>query len=174
MLENKRNYFWYVVVNLVFGGMVFVISLLSALTGTRAQTGERTLYFDHEMMPDHIFYPLVAVYDQVHLQLSSPVEQILIREELAKRRLGAASELFREGKNELAFVTLGKAHQYLLRVNNDVEHLTEARTMVGEVSALDGEFTREYARLRHYMSDSQQASVTRMSDELATAGGKLP
>ena len=174
MLENKRNYFWYAVVNLTFGGAVFAISLLTALTGTRAQTGERVLYFDHEMMPDHLFYPLVAVYDRVHLQLSSPVEQIVIRENLAKKRLNAAGALFREGKNELAFVTLGKAHQYLLRVNNDVEHLAEARALVGEVSALNRDFAQEYVRLRHYMSDSQQASVTRMSDELATAGGKLP
>jgi len=169
MLENKRIYRWFVITNVVFGLGVFVISLVTTLTGSRATLGGQQLYFGREILPDHVFYPVMVVGERLELTLAQPADKILIRQQLARKRLSAAEQLFRLGKRELAWVTLGKAHQYLLQVNDEVDATGSAQEYLGRVIDLNQDFVAEYQALRPFMTDSQLAETTQMCQQLKYA-----
>ena len=166
MLENRRAYTWYVVINLLFGVGIFLVSLFYALTGIAANGEGRHLYFGREILPDHVFYPVMAAVDRFELLAATPEEQFRLRQQLAIKRLLAAEQLYLQGQNELAFATLGKAHQYLLQANQDWEHLSHPEKMYLDLVRLNNKFINKYSHLHRYMSDSQWASVTQMAQAI--------
>jgi len=168
MLKNKKYYRVYVCLNLVFGLGVFLISLTTALSGSREVVGERQLYFGREILPDHVFYPMVALADRVELWATPEPDRVVIQEELARKRLAAAEQLYSQGKIDLAWVTLRKAHQYALEAKQSAGEGNDEsqRQLIGQ---LYQDMTSEYTKIHQYMPDGQWASVTRMIDELQLA-----
>ena len=176
MLENPKVYRFYAVATLAFGLFVFLVSLIAAMSGERLhlRTGEeRTLYFDRKVLPDHVFYPVLVAVDRLELEFSDPQEQLELRMDLAGKRLEAAKALYAQDKSELAFVTLGKAHQYLLRANDDVFSLGNAHDYMTYLLNMDRRFASEYEYLKTSMTDSQKARVEEMIQDLRGRGEKL-
>ncbi|MBQ6154719.1 hypothetical protein IJJ27_02190 [bacterium] len=176
MLEKRKNYIWYCVIVLTFGFLVFVISLVSAMSGGRVggrTAPERQLYFGNQILPDHVFYPVLVAVDRLELEFSEPREQLEMRMKLADKRLEAAKGLFAKGKQELAFVTLGKGHQYLLRANDDALQYDKTDSLVVMVDRMNRRFASEYEYLKASMNDGQQAMTEKMIEELHVAGMKL-
>lgn len=161
MLENKRNYWWFAVISFILGVSVFMISLISAVSGPREVVGERQLYFGREILPDHVFYPVVALGDRVELWWAADAEKPVVQRKLARKRLEAATELYRQGKAELAWVTLRKAHQYVLQASQGVRGEQEQ-----QAQELRAECVQQYTLVHKYMPDSQWAGTTRMIEEL--------
>jgi hypothetical protein len=101
---------------LAFGGGVLFISLFTATrvasTG-KEMSSERQLYFNREVLPDHLFYPVLMVKDRLQLETASDNERVFMNVEYAHRRLEYAEELLKGKKNVLALTTLTKAEAYL-------------------------------------------------------------
>jgi len=165
MLKNKNNYIWYVCLNLFFGLSVFTASLVVAIAGPREVVGERQLYFGREILPDHVFYPMVALGDRMELWAAPVPDRVTIQTELARKRLSAAHQLYTQGKIDLAWVTLRKAHQYALEARSSLQG-QENSDGQALVTQLNQDMISEYTIIHKYMPDSQWASVTRMIDEL--------
>ncbi|MBQ6437886.1 hypothetical protein IJJ12_00710 [bacterium] len=176
MLENKKFYRWYAVSVLLIGGLIFAISLLTAMQGPSPaiRESERVLYFDRKILPDHVFYPVVVAVDRLELELTPREQQAAMRMAYAQKRLAASWSLFTAGKNDLAFATLNKAHAYLLAANTQVAAgEATAGDQTENISAVNQEFMDEYKTLKAYMTDSQQARAEVMIAELKTVGEHL-
>ena len=175
MLKYKKNYRWFATLTLLFGLVVFGISLVSAMAGGRMQVGatERSLYFDRKILPDHVLYPVLVAVDRLELEFSTPEEKMVLRMDYATKRLEAAKALFYQDKNELALITLGKAHQYLLQANDDVWRMGDKGKYLTFIVELNKQFRQEYQDLKIFMNDSQQARAETMREELKAVGDRL-
>ncbi len=175
MLENRKTFVWFAIVMIVFGLFVFLISLIATMSASKIamHERERTLYFDRKILPDHVFYPLIVVVDRLELKMSEPEERIVLEMDYAGKRLEAAKALFKQEKNDLAFVTLNKAHQYLLKANEDVFNLERQGKYLNFTVGLNKKFQQEYEKLKENMDDAQKARTQVMIEELQAVGGKL-
>lgn len=159
--DNKKAYGWFAGVMAFLGVSLFVISLVSAIASGKMDSHmrERTIYFDRKILPDHLFYPVLVTFDRLELELADKQTQTLLKMDYAGKRLSAAKALFVQGKKDLAFVTLGKAHQYLLRANNDMRTEGQEKQFKYLVNELNQEFVGEYDKTKQYMTDAQKAVV---------------
>lgn len=166
--NHKKAYLWFALSMSILGVLFFAISLAATMSDNKitVHERERKLYFDRKILPDHLFYPVLMAIDRLELELSSTEEQTLLRMDYAGKRLEAAKALFGQSKNELAFVTLGKAHQYLLQANNAViDQNQEARYGVF-VKKLNQQFIADYRQLEIYLDEAQKSTVDGMIEEL--------
>ncbi len=116
---------------LIFGGAIVVVSLMSAASSQAYQDERmsgRKLYLGKEILPDHLFYPVLVAADKARLVVAEPVDKIYLKIDYSNRRLGYAKQLLLDGEVELAQSTLTKSQKYL----NSAVHDT-----------LDGEFSLE-------------------------------
>jgi hypothetical protein len=175
MLENKRIYRWFVVLTVFLGGVVFLISLATAASETKIQTIEqgKKIYFNRTILPDNLLYPVLAAVDRLELELAGDEEKIALRLDFAYKRREAAKALLREGKPDLAVVTLGKAHQYLLQASGQVLALDGQHELVEFVVGLDQEFAAEYEEWKFRVNDSQRAKLDVMAVEIQDMERKL-
>jgi hypothetical protein len=175
MLKNKRIYRWFVVLTVFFGWGVFLASLATSISTAKVQAMDHgsKLYFDREILPDNLLYPILAAVDRLELELASGEDQIVLRLDFANKRLGAAEALLARGKAELALVTLEKAHQYLLRANEQVRAMQDREQFEDFVAAMDQQFVEEYEAWKFRVSDSQRAKLDIMIVEMIDAEHKL-
>ncbi len=101
---------------LLLGILVVAISLISANNQTfPGDTSSRKyLYFSTEILPDHLFYPVLMIVDRAALtSAKSPSERIRIQVNYAYRRLNSAKALAAKQKTGMALSTLTKSQKYL-------------------------------------------------------------
>lgn len=101
---------------LFFAFTILGVSITSASLATNHEQdslSNRQFYLNQEILPDHIFYPLLMLQDKAKLALASEDEQIYLRVELAWRRLTSAKELIKKGEKALAITTITKSQKYL-------------------------------------------------------------
>lgn len=166
--DHKKAYGWFAAIMIILGGGIFVVSLITAMLGNKMDTHqrERVLYFDRKILPDHLFYPVLAAIDRMELEISNDEEKIVLKMEYAGKRLESAKALMDEGKVELGYVTLGKAHQYLLQANNDILQQQQERKYLNFVQDLNRKFMGEYVDLGLMLNDAQQNNLQMMAAEL--------
>jgi len=101
---------------LFIGGGIVLVSLSSA-SASQAYSQEnfshRKLYWGEEILPDNLFYPVIAMADKARLEMSLPTERIYLQINYSHRRLGYAKELLIKGQKDLAQSTLTKSQKYL-------------------------------------------------------------
>jgi hypothetical protein len=104
---------------LVFGLGILGLSLTTATAAesatTSMQASSRQLYWDGQVLPDHVAYPVLMALDRAKLEAASPSERIFIQVEFANRRLEYSQELLDKENTSLAITTLTKAYKYLIR-----------------------------------------------------------
>jgi hypothetical protein len=107
---------------LFFAGGILVTSLAAASqvssSGEKPST-DRELYFDREILPDNMLYPVRMAVDRIHLETASTDERVFMELEFANRRLGYGEELLSLHKENLAVTTITKAEQYLFHAVQD-------------------------------------------------------
>jgi len=174
-MKKDKNYLWLSIGIITFGIVIFLISLTSAMTNNKLELHreEKTFYFDRTILPDNVFYPILMAVDRLELELSNDEEKVVLQMDYAVKRLEAAKILLQQGKTELALVTLGKAHQYLLSANEAVREMEQQGKYLPFAVGLNKQFQTEYEHMSTQVSDIQSNQIKVMIEELKAVGGKL-
>lgn len=175
IMKKDKNYLWLSIGIITFGIVIFLISLTSAMTNNKLELHreEKTFYFDRTILPDNVFYPILMAVDRLELELSNDEEKVVLQMDYAVKRLEAAKILLQQGKTELALVTLGKAHQYLLSANEAVREMEKQGKYLPFAVGLNKQFQTEYEHMSTQVSDIQSNQIKVMIEELKAVGGKL-
>lgn len=101
-----------------FGASILAISLIKtsavkALSEAEVESSRKQLYFNREMQPDHLLYPLKVAQEKLELLTLSPEERIEKKIEFSKQRFESAKNLLSEEEFELSLATFIKSQQYL-------------------------------------------------------------
>jgi len=101
-----------------FGASILIISLIKtsavkALSVAEVESSRKQLYFNREIQPDHILYPLKVAQEKIELLFLSPEERIEKKIELSQQRFDFAKNLLSEKEFELSLATFIKSQQYL-------------------------------------------------------------
>lgn len=176
MLANKRVYFYFALCFFTSGILIFLISLFVAFARTSTDGYEQSslIYFNREILPDNVLYPLLMAADQLTLTFANDERKLFLQMDYALKRLDTSYSLVNMGKTDLAFITLGKAHQYLLQVNQKL--LTHAVFVQYQYLGrnLNDYFLTQYQQMRDNFTDSQQANLEIMRQELLSCLSQLP
>lgn len=108
---------------LLLGGAVVAISLMSASTSLAYRDdhiSKRRLYLAKEILPDNLFYPVLAVSDRARLEMATPVDRVYLKIDYSHKRLGFAKQLLINGETQLAQSTLTKSQKYLNSAMQDI------------------------------------------------------
>lgn len=175
MLENRKTFRWFAIITIFLGVLVFLISLLATMSIGRNEISakNKVVYFDQKILPDHLLYPLLVAIDRLELKMADKEEAAGLEMDYAKKRMQAAKALFYQEKGELAFVTLGKAHQYLLNANTSINKMADNQSQIKKWREIQKQFKSDYNDLRIFMSDSQKARLEVMQGELIAVEGAL-
>ena len=109
---------------LLFGAFIVWLSLSASVqiaSADNVSASQKRLYFNREVLPDHVFYPVLMAIDRSRLEAAHPVEKIYLQIEYANRRLFYAAELLETGKSDLALTTLTKAEKYMLQAAREAQ-----------------------------------------------------
>ncbi len=166
--DNRKAYWWFVLIMTTMGTVFFVLSMFSSVSSgvTGLAARERQIYFDRKILPDHLFYPVLMILDKIKLDAADTETKILLKTDYAEKRLAAAKNLFVQGKNDLAFVTAGKAHQYLLQANHEILSEVEGKKYTGLIKEMNYSFAVEYENLKQYLTDGQKATIDDWGQQL--------
>ncbi len=165
--HSRRAYLIYSLCLLFLGLAFFFVSVAATFTSMHSDTSisDRRLYFDRDILPDHLFYPVLMFTDQVRLTLTQPPAKPLLQLEYAQTRLAAAKTLFVQGKTPLAFTTASKAHQYLLQANHAHSN-SDSHQQQFLFDTVNQEFIDEYQNLKQYLPDSQVTTLDQWIGEI--------
>lgn len=124
-------------VGLMVGLLVVAVSLMSAnrvvsYSGTRASC--RKFYLSQEILPDHLFYPVIAGFDRLILLLASSEEKIYLKTDYGRIRYKYAQGLVEKNKNDLALTTLSKSQKYFNVAAHDAINLSNSTQLKKYVS----------------------------------------
>lgn len=157
---------------LIFGSSIVLISLFSAnrvfSQGDDLGIARRKLYFQTEVLPDHLLYPLMMILDKVRLEITPPEEAVDLQLSYAWRRLEYTERLLTDGYQSLSFSTLTKAYKYYNA------GLVQAQTISlrqdkREFLVQDTELFEDRAKkLELNFTDSQQQELMRLEFEQST------
>ena len=127
------------VLGILVGIGIFGITLLVAAQVSSHGQGDlqsqRRLYFDDEIKPDHLLYPLVAGADRLKLALASQDEKVVLQIAYAERRFEHARQLLEAGQEELAVATFTKSQQYLFLAASGLEECQRSRELNADLLA---------------------------------------
>jgi len=111
----KKQNIIFASIALVFGLFVFLISLFIASQNNlhlASGVSEKTFYTG-TILPDHIFYPVLMVFDRGLLLFATEEKEVAARIYLAQDRMERAQLLLLKDQEELALTTLTKSQKYL-------------------------------------------------------------
>jgi len=108
--------------SILFGLGIISVSLFSAsqpFASDLPSVTRTSFYFGSRILPDHILYPVVMVFDRLYLLSLPKDKRTPVEVQYAFDRMRSAEELL-DGKNnpELALATLKKSQRYLLLAGN--------------------------------------------------------
>lgn len=154
---------------LLLGGAIALLSLFSA---NRVFSQEefvpltrQKLYFQKEILPDHLLYPVFVGFDRARLELSKPEKAVELSRQYAWDRLESTKGLLAHGYQELSFSTATKAFKYSSEALSRAQGLSftqEQRVFFVQDSE---RFQQEMARLSGSFSDTQNQELARLSAE---------
>ena len=151
---------------LALGASIALISLLSAnrvfSQGENLALTSKKLYFQEEILPNHLLYPVYMVIDKVKLELAQPAEVIDLQILYAWRRLEYTEQLLPEGYQSLSFSTLTKAFKYYnagLTASQAATLRPDQRTFLVQDAI---HFRERAAKLESHFTDTQQQELIRL------------
>ncbi|MEA2056623.1 MAG: DUF5667 domain-containing protein [Patescibacteria group bacterium] len=125
-------------VGLMIGLLIIAVSLMSAnrivsYSGTRVSC--RKFYLSQEILPDHLFYPIIAGFDRVILWLAGNEEKIYLRTDYGQIRYKYAQGLLEKNKKDLALTTLTKSQKYFNIAAHEAINLSDSIELKKYVSS---------------------------------------
>jgi predicted nucleic acid-binding protein len=153
---------------LLFAFSILGISLFStprAILANGETATKSKLYFNQEILPDHVLYPALMAVDRLQLETATDSERVYVEIDYANNRLAAAKALLEKNDPALAVTTITKAEKYLQHAANEVkkqqappntrQHLLDAiQYHAMEIKELESQFT-----------DAQRAVVDQLVEE---------
>ncbi|OGJ37559.1 MAG: hypothetical protein A2383_00880 [Candidatus Pacebacteria bacterium RIFOXYB1_FULL_39_46] len=155
---------------LIFGGVVVLMSLMSAnrifSQGSGLELTKQKLYFQGEILPDHLLYPTFAGLDRLQIIMANNSNKVDLKTECAWKRLAYTQALLEKGHLELSFSTLTKAYKYYLDALITAQSLSlttlQKERLIESVEIF--QFTAN--DLFTSFSDSQQEELNRLGNQL--------
>jgi hypothetical protein len=104
----------------LFVGLTIAGISFSAATSGEAYSendhsaSSKKLYLNQKLLPDHLFYPVVAATDRTRLELATPIDRIYLQVQYGQRRFLYTKELLEKGHRSLALSTLTKSQKYFI------------------------------------------------------------
>ncbi len=103
------------VLALGFGGLLLGLSLLTVSYKVLGQHyGTRTFYLTGPILPDHVLYPALMIWDRYRLYQATPEQRFDLHLTYATRRQWASEQLAYRGQKDMAVMTAVKGQKYLL------------------------------------------------------------
>lgn len=156
---------------LALGVGIVLISLFSAnrvfSQGEMPPLARQKLYFQPNIMPDHLLYPVFMAFDRAHLEMLPAEQKVSVHLEYAWKRLEYTEALLKEGYQSLSFSTLTKAHKHYVEGLSQAQSLgfsQEKRQFLIEDSA---RFQAESHSLLESFSDDERHELARLHTDLA-------
>jgi hypothetical protein len=151
---------------LIFGGSIMLVSLLSAnrvfSQGDDMELARRKFYFQTEVLPDHLLYPLFMAFDRLRLEITPDQEAVDLQLAYAWRRLEYTERLLADGYQSLSFSTLTKAYKYYNEALSTAESI-DLRPDQREFLVVDGQAFLDRAKaLEPNFTDTQQQELMRL------------
>lgn len=151
-----------------FGVAILLTSLATA--GQVNSSGEkssapRELYFNREILPDHMFYPVMMAADRIKLETAATNDRIFLEIQFSNSRLEMATQLFDQNKNELAATTLTKSLKYLQQAALEAQqHAVPDSVRNVIIRAIDYN-KKETAKIFDKVPEDQRSSIQQLLDE---------
>jgi len=163
---------------LFLGTLVLAVSLLKSVPvvhSSQGEPGSPSFYVNGEVLPDHIFYPILMVRDRLRLEAAEPTERLYLQTEYANRRLRAGLDLLAKDNQLLALTTITKAQKYLLRSS---EEAMDSQPPVGQAVLSHVVRTIEFhsaavASVKDQFSDQDRAVLDKLQAELEVVAQRL-
>lgn len=77
------------------------------------EVSHKSFYLTGNILPDHIFYPVIMVGDRLKLSAASPSEKVYLQLDYSERRFDSVAQLLDKDNAVIAFSTLTKSQKYL-------------------------------------------------------------
>lgn len=113
----QKNRVLFAFVAILFGVFIVTISLFAYASNKTAQFEKKsttTFYLSRTILPDHVLYPVLMMFDRGLLFVSRGEPELYLRIRLAQDRMLRAQKLLEKGDEVLALSTLTKSQKYLL------------------------------------------------------------
>lgn len=156
---------------------IMAVSLASASRAESKDTSPistRRLYFNQEILPDHLLYPVAMVGDRARLVVATDVdERAQLQVLYAERRLDSAHKLIEKGESDLAITTLTKAQKYMLQAVAAVESHTVSSTTKSLVISAITDYLDRVAVCKSDHPEIASPDLDALTHELRSAADRL-
>lgn len=125
----------------------------------------RELYFNKEILPDHMLYPALMAADRIKLETATNNDRIFLELQYSNSRLEMSQQLLKENKKELAASTLTKSLKYLEQAALDAQkdHSPDSvKTLI--IRAIDYN-NKEVAKMISELPETDKSSIQQLLDE---------
>lgn len=154
---------------LSLGGAIALVSLFSANRVFSQEEAppmaRQKLYFQKEILPDHLLYPVFAGFDRLRLELASPERGVELSVQYAWDRLKSTESLLANGYQELSFSTATKAFKYYAEALSRAQTLSLTEDQRAFLAKDNLRFQQEIMHLLPSFSDTQRHELQRLSTE---------
>lgn len=162
--------------SVALGVGIFFISLMGASQVSSHESESSTtkkLYFGQEILPDHLFYPILMMADKITLESSPPKEAVYREVHYSLDRLDSAARLLEKGDHERALSTLTKSQKYLLAAGHTVQenNLTASERLY--VKSAIAHQSEETEKLLPKFSDAEIAIISNILEETRALAAQL-
>lgn len=163
--QHKRSLVISLSVGSVFLALILVLLSLR-LTAARLnpveQLSYKRFYLARQILPDHLFYPVIQWGKQQSFALLSLDERVLSQAELSQQRLQEARVLIEKGNPALALVSIQKSQVLAMEAcAGALEHPVSGQT-TASVAGLMVEHLAEVSAIREMLADQDATQVGQM------------
>lgn len=152
----------------VFAVSILLTSLASASQANSSGTkvnDSRELYFNREILPDHVIYPVLMVADRIKLETANHTDRIFLELQFSNARLEMANQLFAQGKKTIGVTTLTKSLKYLQDAALDAQQVAapaSVRSVIIRAIEYNG---KEVTKLMPAIPDQDQQAIKQLLGE---------
>lgn len=151
----------------VFAVGILLTSLATASqvnsSGDKPETGHE-LYFNKEILPDHMLYPILMAEDRLKLETATTNDRIFLEIQYSNSRLEMSKQLLKENKKDLAVSTLTKSLKYLEQAAlESQQHNSPDSVKTLIVRAIEYN-NKEISKIQSELPDPNRSSIQQLMD----------
>jgi hypothetical protein len=152
---------------------VFAVGILLTSLATATQvnssgnkpTGTRELYFNREILPDHMLYPALMAADRMKLETASNTDRIFLEIQYSNARLEMATQLLQQNKKDFAVSTLTKSLKYLEQAALEAQQHSAPSSVKNVIVRAIEYNEKETNKIMDQIPDKDQAAIKSLLDQ---------
>ncbi len=152
---------------------VFAVGILLTSLATAGQVsssgakpiGNHELYFNRQILPDHMLYPMLMMADRMNLETASSNDRIFLELQYSNARLEMAEQLLAVGKPDIAVTTLTKSLKYLQEAALDAQQQSSPDSVKSVIVRAIDYNNKEVQKILSQISDKEKGDIQRLLDE---------